>query len=139
VKDRASFAAALLNSGLTHAQQSTAPPGAEGPTPPDGAAPARHWSALPFMADEALARGYELPLPFGVGVILTGIDDREIDVTDVRLGIEGSADSVSDYATLGSSSTVFNSNLRFDTWLLPFLNVYAIIGYVAVLGPTWRF
>ncbi len=82
------------------------------------------------MADEALARGYELPLPFGVGLILTGIDDREIDVTDVRLGIEGSADSVSDYATLGSSSTVFNGNLRFDTWLLPFLNVYAIVGYV---------
>ena len=82
------------------------------------------------MGEEALKRGYELPLPFGVGVILTGIDDREIDVTDVRIGIEGSTDSVSDYATLGSSSTVFNANLRFDTWLLPFLNVYAIAGYV---------
>jgi len=82
------------------------------------------------MADEALARGYELPLPFGVGVILTGIDDRQIDITDLRLGIDGSTDSISDYATLGSSSTVFNSNLRFDTWLLPFLNVYALVGYV---------
>jgi len=25
---------------------------------------------------------------------------------------------------------VFNSNLRFDTWILPFLNVYALAGYV---------
>lgn len=116
----------LLTANAAIAQQ----PDQEGPTPPEGSAVAPHWSGLPFMADEALARGYELPLPFGVGVILTGIDDREIDVTDVRLGIEGSADSVSDYAMLGSSSTVFNSNLRFDTWLLPFLNVYAIVGYV---------
>lgn len=105
-------------------------PDAEGPAPAEGAIPGKHRSGLPFMADEALKRGYELPLPFGVGVVLTGLVDREIDVTDVRLGIDGSTQSVNDYATLGSSSTVFNSNLRFDTWLLPFLNVYAIVGYV---------
>jgi len=114
----------LLTANAAIAQQSAQ----EGPTPPQGPAVARHWSGLPFMADEALARGYELPLPFGVGVILTGIDDRQIDITDLRLGIDGSTDSISDYATLGSSSTVFNSNLRFDTWLLPFLNVYALVG-----------
>ena len=82
------------------------------------------------MADEALKRGHELPLPFGAGLILTGIDNREIDVSDVRIGIDDSSQSVSEFATLGSSSTVFNSNLRFDTWLLPFLNVYALVGYV---------
>src|SRR5262249_53392118 len=36
----------------------------------------------------------------------------------------------SEFATLGSSSTVFNANFRFDTWVLPFLNVYALVGYV---------
>ena len=82
------------------------------------------------MADEALKRGHELPLPFGVGLILTGIDNREIDVSDVRIGVDDSTQSVSEFATLGSTSTVFNSNLRFDTWLLPFLNVYALVGYV---------
>ena len=82
------------------------------------------------MAEEALKRGHELPLPFGVGLILTGIDNREIDVSDVRIGIDDSNQSVSEFATLGSTSTVFNSNLRFDTWLLPFLNVYALVGYV---------
>ena len=126
----------LLLSGLANAQQSAAPQGAEGPTPP-GTAPARHWSGLPLMAEEALARGYELPLPFGVGVILTGIDDREIDVTDVRLGIEGSAESVSDYATLGSSSTVFNSNLRFGTWLLELARILTpdqLAGWDTLIG-----
>jgi hypothetical protein len=85
---------------------------------------------LPLMAEEARERGYELPLPFGTGLILTYLDDRQIDVSDVRVGVEGSAQSVSDFATLGSSSTVFNANFRFDTWILPFLNVYALVGYV---------
>jgi hypothetical protein len=85
---------------------------------------------LPLMAEEALERGYELPLPFGAGLIVTYLDDRQIDVSDVRVGVEGNAQSVSDFATLGSSSTVFNANFRFDTWVLPFLNVYALVGYV---------
>jgi hypothetical protein len=85
---------------------------------------------LPLMAEEARERGYELPLPFGTGLILTYLDDRQIDVSDVRVGVEGSAQSVSDFATLDSSSTVFNANFRFDTWILPFLNVYALVGYV---------
>jgi len=105
-------------------------PDAAGPTPAERPPLQKHRSGLPFLADEALARGYELPEPFGLGLILTGIDDREIDVSDLRVGVDGDSQSVSEFATLGSSSTVFNSNLRFDTWLLPFLNVYAIVGYV---------
>jgi len=114
---RASLAAALLlSAGAAAAQQSTTTP-----EPP---------RRLPFLAEEARARGYELPLPFGAGLILTGLDGREIDVTDVRVGVDGDTQSVSEFATLGSSSTVFNANFRFDTWLLPFLNVYALVGYV---------
>ena len=119
--------ALLLTSGASCALAADA----DGPPPPvETPAPQRHWSGLPLLADEALARGYELPSPFGAGLILTVLDNREIDVSDVRIGIEGSAQSVSDYATLGSSSSVFNSNFRFDTWVLPFLNVYALVGYV---------
>jgi hypothetical protein len=118
--------ALLLYAAAAAAQQ----PDAEGPAPQGATQPEPHRSGLPFMADEALKRGHELPQPFGLGLILTVIDDREIDVSDVRIGIDDSAQSVSEFATLGSTSTVFNSNLRFDTWLLPFLNVYALVGYV---------
>ncbi len=117
-----------------HAAAWAQAPPADGPAPANAAnettTPQPHRSGLPFLADEALARGYELPEPFGLGLILTGLDNREIDVSDVRIGVDGDSQSVSEYATLGSSSTVFNSNLRFDTWLLPFLNVYALVGYV---------
>ena len=61
-------------------------------------------------------------------------------MSDVRIGLDDGTQSVSDYATLGSSSTVFNGNLRFDTWLLPFLNVYALVGYVhneSATASTW--
>ena len=119
----------LLSLAASFAQAAEGQAADEAPDP--GPPPAgKHRSGLPLLADEALARGYELPLPFGLGLILTGIKDREIDVSDVRIGFEDEAQSVSDFATLGSSSTVFNSNLRFDTWILPFLNVYALVGYV---------
>src|SRR6188768_403060 len=115
--------ALLLMSEIAPTQQPT----------PDADAPAsmpQPQRRLPLMAEEALSRGYELPLPFGSGLILTYLDGREIEVTDVRVGLDGNQDSVSDYATLGSTSTVFNANFRFDTWILPFLNVYALVGYV---------
>ena len=115
--------AMLCMAGIAAAQQSTVDAGATATTPP----PHRR---LPLMADEARARGYELPLTFGTGAILTYLDGREIEVTDVRVGLDGNSQSVSDYATLGSTSTVFNANFRFDTWVLPFLNVYALVGYV---------
>jgi hypothetical protein len=85
---------------------------------------------LPFLADEAIKRGYDLPLPFGAGLILTGLGNRKIDVTDVRVGLENPPRSVSNFLQLGATSDVFNANLKFDAWVLPFLDVYALVGYV---------
>jgi hypothetical protein len=39
------------------------------------------------MKEEALAR-YELPLPFGVGLVYNYLQ-RDIKVRDVRIGVEG--------------------------------------------------
>jgi hypothetical protein len=85
---------------------------------------------LPFMADEARARGYELPLPFGAALVITRLGGRDIAVDDVRISSDASPQSVSDFVDLGSTSDVFNANLKFDAWLLPFLNIYALVGYV---------
>ena len=90
-----------------------------------------------LMADEALKRGYELPLPYGASLVVTGLANREIEVTDVRLGLEGNpGTSISDFVHLGSSSDVFNANLKFDVFVLPFLNVYALVGYVRNKSDT---
>ena len=85
---------------------------------------------LPFLAEEARKRGIELPQPFGIGLVYYHLD-RAIEVTDVRIGREGAPPtSVSQFAQLGSDSRVDNANLKFDVWVLPFLNVYAIAGYI---------
>jgi hypothetical protein len=94
--------------------------------------PEPRWSSfLPLMAEEATKRGIQLPLPFGVSTVFLGLQDRSIEVTDVRVGINGAApQSVSRFVDLGSTSNVFNANLKTDAWLLPFLNVYMLLGYV---------
>jgi hypothetical protein len=93
---------------------------------------AERWSSfLPLMKEEALARGYQLPLPFGAGVTATILTGRDIEVDDLRIGVDGEEPtSVSQFVDLGSESDVFNANLKLDAWILPFLNVYALLGYV---------
>jgi hypothetical protein len=115
------------------------PPPAEiagGPVSPPAQAPQRR-SMFPLLANEALARGYELPLPYGASLVLTGLSNREIEVTDVRLELDGQPLAPdADFVNLGSSSDVFNANLKFDVFVLPFLNVYALVGYVHNTSDT---
>jgi len=111
------------------------PPEAE--AAPVQAASGEPRSFFPLLADEALKRGYELPLPYGASLVMTGLANRGIEVTDVRLGLEGNpGTSISDFVHLGSSSDVFNANLKFDVFVLPFLNVYALVGYVKNKSDT---
>ncbi|HKY00715.1 MAG TPA: hypothetical protein VJL86_13450 [Steroidobacteraceae bacterium] len=93
--------------------------------------PAERRSFFPLLADEALKRGYELPLPYGASLVFTGLANRQIEVTDVRLDVDGVPVAPdAEFVNLGSSSDVFNANLKFDVFVLPFLNVYALVGYV---------
>jgi len=108
----------------------SAPASAPEGSTPGGTTDAPYSRVLPFLADEAIKAGHDLPLPFGAGVILTGLDNRKIDVSDVRVGLHNPVQSVSQFVQLGSTSNVFNANFKFDAWLLPFLNVYALAGYV---------
>src|SRR4249920_2960102 len=64
---------------------------------------------LPFLGEEARKLGHELPEPFGVGFV---------------------------YANLGSSADVDNVNVKLDAWLLPFLNVYGIVGKIKNKSDT---
>ena len=85
---------------------------------------------LPFLGEEARKRGYELPEPFGVGLVYYKLQ-RDIEVTDVRVGRNGAPPvSASQFADLGSTSDVDNVNLKADVFLLPFLNVYGIVGKI---------
>jgi len=119
-------AALVLASPILRAQAAAA----EGPdlTP--------HPSGLPFLGEEARKRGYELPQPFGVGLVYYKLN-RDIVITDVRVGRNGNTPvSVPDAVDFGSTSNVDNYNLKADVWLLPFLNVYAIAGRIENKSTT---
>ena len=85
-------------------------------------------SLLPFWAEEAKKRGYELPRPLGVsGSFFFGTRDIEVDSADVAIG--NVTLPVDKYASIDVKSKEKNWSTRFDAWIFPFLNVYFLAGY----------
>jgi hypothetical protein len=89
---------------------------------------------LPLWGREAREKGFDLPLPFGVGLTYTYIHQNMV-VSDVK--IEGHPLNV----TLRDAATATHTGVfRADAWLLPFLDVYALFGETAgVTKPALAF
>ena len=82
------------------------------------------------MGDLATSRGIQLPLPFGTGAVYYHLS-RDIEVSDVRVGRNGATPaSVSRFVQIASNSNVENLNFKLDAWILPFVNLYLIGGYI---------
>jgi hypothetical protein len=80
---------------------------------------------LPIWGKEARERGFDLPLPLGVGLTYTYIRQNMV-VSDVA--IAGRPLGV----TLRDADTVTDTGVfRADAWLFPFLNIYALVGYTS--------
>ena len=95
----------------------------------DAAPPVPHWSGLPIWGVAAEARGYAVPLPFGVG--LTGYSARQpVNIQDLQLGRHGNPPvSVSNYLQIDEvDSTQENLSVKLDVLVFPFLDVYALVG-----------
>ena len=89
-----------------------------------------HWSGLPIWGVEAEARGYPVPLPFGIGV--TAYSARQpVNIQDLQLGRRGNAPvSVSNFLQIDQVDTSQqNVSAKFDALIFPFLDVYGIVGY----------
>ena len=67
----------------------------------------------------------DLPLPFGLGVTYTYIN-QNTKVYDVK--VEGNPIDLTILDSKTSSNTVV---FRADAWLLPFFNVYGLFGYTS--------
>ncbi|MGD9265640.1 MAG: hypothetical protein PVJ71_07670 [Lysobacterales bacterium] len=84
-------------------------------------------STLPLMKD--LAGDAELPRPWGIGLDFYTMDqDYDIEALDFALPIPGV--SLGDPSDIMSTNEVMHFDLKADVWLLPFLNVFAIVGRV---------
>ncbi len=96
----------------------------------DTATPAPHWSGLPIWGAEAEARGYQIPLPFGIGV--TAYSARQpVNIHDLQLGFNGKDPvSVKNFLQINTvDTTQQNVAAKFDVLVFPFFDVYALLGY----------
>lgn len=84
---------------------------------------------LPFFADAARERGYDLPLPLGIGANLMVIN-RPTEVTSVRAGVNNNGMTELDALSIGAEASVRTAVARLDAWVLPMLNVYFLGGYI---------
>lgn len=91
--------------------------------------PERWSSFLPLMPEMATDHDRELPLPFGVSGIYKHIE-RDIEISGLRVGPVGSPKSAIPFDNVGSRSELNIAVERLDVWLLPFLNLYGLAGYV---------
>jgi hypothetical protein len=73
-------------------------------------------------------RGIELPLPFGIGANFIYME-RDIEVTDVVVTVGNRPpESLADRASFDVSNRTSLSMVRFDAWVLPFLDLYVMAG-----------
>ncbi|MBY6185773.1 hypothetical protein KUV89_03840 [Marinobacter hydrocarbonoclasticus] len=103
----------------------------------DEATTPQHWSRLPIWGDKAREYGAELPLPIGVTLLVNQIsadykakDDFLLQVDGGVLGLIAPGDvtvPAEDVAITGEDRSI---QLKVDAWILPFWNVYGIVGYV---------
>lgn len=90
---------------------------------------------LPIMGKKAAAKGFLLPYPVGIMLnVFRG--SQQVDISDLTVGIKGAdgstvlaPTSLDDVLEFGEvRATISNFNFRTDVWLLPFLDVYGIVG-----------
>ncbi len=89
-------------------------------------------SYFPIWGDEARARGYSIPLPYGVNLSYMNIR-QDIMVDSITFsGLKlGNHPIPSDMFAIDAGHTREKSkteNLRLDMWVFPFLNVYGLVG-----------
>lgn len=94
------------------------------------------WSNfLPFLGQEACELGYVLPRPFGVSLGYMH-QDQPFDVGDVLInGIDLTTPGIAEVNEVQNEESTIT--MRFDAWILPFWNIYGILGKTEgqAIGP----
>ena len=84
---------------------------------------------IPIWGEKIREMGYDLPLPFGAGANFVwmdqGIDIRELTVSLGSVSTEPGFIGFSNARSRNTAATV-----RLDAWLLPFMNIYGLFGYL---------
>ncbi len=82
-------------------------------------------SRLPFLKDKV--GDIELPRPWGIGIDFYTMD-QDYDIDFLSFDLPGI--SLDDPSLLKVTNDVQHFDIKFDVWILPFLNLFAILGHV---------
>lgn len=101
-----------------------------------GADAPRIWDRrLPFMAQKVIDLGYDLPLPYGIGITYADVN-QDMFLGALQVGINGGAKESFDWVSFENASADSESvQLKLDAWLFPFMNVFGLVGKVRGKAP----
>ena len=86
--------------------------------------------ALPFLADQVIAKGYQLPKPYGVGFTYVSVK-QQMSLTQLQVGFNGKGTQPYDFVSFDTPITSLTTlQLKADMWVLPFMNVFATLGKI---------
>ncbi|WP_279157487.1 hypothetical protein, partial [Obesumbacterium proteus] len=102
----------------------------------DKSAAKQESSFLPFWGDEARALGYELPETFGVGVNYMNMR-QNIEVDSIKLtGLPLNLDKLLSIGVGHTREKSKTESVKLDAWILPFLNIYGLVGHTKGSSST---
>lgn len=88
---------------------------------------------LPIMGQKLRSLGFDIPYPNGIMVNLI-FAKQQVTLSDLAIGLEEDPDTYMDVSNIvrfeSIEPVVSGINVRYDFWALPFLNIYALGGYV---------
>ena len=91
----------------------------------------RIWGrALPFLAQQVIDLGFDLPNPYGLTLIGARIR-QDLVLQDLEVGIGDRERESIDWVDFGQPSAEQSTvQAKLDAWVFPFMNLYAIVGRI---------
>ena len=91
---------------------------------------------LPFLAQKVIDLGYDLPLPYGIGLTYVKVDQDQL-LDNLWVGINGREKEPFEFVSFANASSRNDSViLKLDAWLFPFMNVFAMLGKIDGNAPV---
>jgi len=90
---------------------------------------------LPFLAQKVVDSGYDLPLPYGLGMTYVNLE-AEQELTGLSVGFNGGEKVPFEFVEFQNATTETDSvQIKLDSWLFPFMNVFGMVGKVDGSAP----
>jgi hypothetical protein len=90
---------------------------------------------LPFLAQQVVDKGYDLPLTYGIGVTYADVT-QDMLLDSLEVGINGNEEEPFDFVSFENAESESDSlNLKLDAWLFPFMNVFVLLGKIDGKAP----